>query len=616
MKAGSWTAVLVVATAAAGCNEIWGIREFGPGVQSDAAGSGTSLGEASANDDGPPAEGAPSGQADALQSQAIDAADAGATSDATTPQAPQTDASPEANGAAGDARGDVTSDASEADRAVPQDAAADAIDASVCSSGEHRCSGNAAQTCSGATWNAAVACPSGYCNGAGICGACANGATRCSGSKVQTCTDGQWGAATSCGGAEACSANACGVELTIEAGTVTATQGLLLFGPVAYVVDTSSSAALSATIDWGDGTSPCAAGLSADGSRFRVMSCTSHLYSTTGTPTITVTVNSSTGAMAIVAFKATVRPPPTINLYPAPTGASPNRITGGSDGNLWFTEEEAKIARFNMKQQTIDEFTVPQTPSTWGIVQVPGGDLWFTGQDSSVYRVIMTATAPQIVPYTADNTVCNSGCTFAGIASGSDGNIWFTDIATGNQVGRLTIGGWKFTEYNVPTTSSAPHEIAPGPDGNLWFTEQGRFNIGKIALGPPITISEIGLPTQTVGNVPQGIVAGPDGNVWFTEYANGVGRISPRDGQIIEFAAPAAGNLPRQFEVIALGPDGNLWFTEGSACQIGRITPTGAVTEFAIPPGTPFCELRGITAGPDSQVWFVDLGGRIGSLPP
>ncbi|HEX9235282.1 MAG TPA: hypothetical protein VF972_03260, partial [Actinomycetota bacterium] len=33
---------------------------------------------------------------------------------------------------------------------------------------------------------------------------------------------------------------------------------------------------------------------------------------------------------------------------------------------------------------------------------------------------------------------------------------------------------------------------------------------------------------------------------------------------------------------ITPGPDGNLWFTDTSADAIGRITPTGAVTEFGI----------------------------------
>ena len=34
---------------------------------------------------------------------------------------------------------------------------------------------------------------------------------------------------------------------------------------------------------------------------------------------------------------------------------------------------------------------------------------------------------------------------------------------------------------------------------------------------------------------------------------------------------------------ITTGPDGNLWFTEFGAGKIGRITPSGSITEFPIP---------------------------------
>src|SRR5437899_649550 len=54
-------------------------------------------------------------------------------------------------------------------------------------------------------------------------------------------------------------------------------------------------------------------------------------------------------------------------------------------------------------------------------------------------------------------------------------------------------------------------------------------------------------------------------------------------GLLKQFKSPTANAQPRH---IALGPDGNLWFTEGTdvvPAKIGRITPAGAITEFAIP---------------------------------
>ena len=49
------------------------------------------------------------------------------------------------------------------------------------------------------------------------------------------------------------------------------------------------------------------------------------------------------------------------------------------------------------------------------------------------------------------------------------------------------------------------------------------------------------------------IVPGPDGNMWFNGFGT-IGRITPA-GAITEFAID--GNA----EALAWGPDGNLWFT-------------------------------------------------------
>src|SRR4051794_25274189 len=68
---------------------------------------------------------------------------------------------------------------------------------------------------------------------------------------------------------------------------------------------------------------------------------------------------------------------------------------------------------------------------------------------------------------------------------------------------------------------------------------------------------------------------------------------------ITEFTAgiTATGNF-----LIATGADGNLWFPERDGDAIGRITPSGTVTEFStgITGGAaPF----GVAAGPDGNIW-------------
>jgi streptogramin lyase len=206
------------------------------------------------------------------------------------------------------------------------------------------------------------------------------------------------------------------------------------------------------------------------------------------------------------------------------------------------------------------------------------------------------------------------------ITSGPDGNLWFTqvvsviDTSSSTFVGRITTDG-RVTEFPIPEQGFAfPSQslrITSGPDGNLWFTGN---NIGRIT--PTGVVTQFTLPPQNNGTIeiPFAITAGPDGNIWFTEIPVGftspepagrIGRITPT-GQITEFTLPSAGSEPRG---ITPGPDGNLWFTENGPAggrNIGRITPGGVVTEFALPDqnSTP----EAITHGPDGNLWFTGAG--------
>ena len=78
-------------------------------------------------------------------------------------------------------------------------------------------------------------------------------------------------------------------------------------------------------------------------------------------------------------------------------------------------------------------------------------------------------------------------------------------------------------------------------------------------------------------------------------------------GVFTAFHVPADGSAPL---AITDGPDGALWFTEGDANKIGRITTSGAITEFPAS-GTP----DGIAAGPNDTIWFTQCGSnQIGQI--
>jgi streptogramin lyase len=110
--------------------------------------------------------------------------------------------------------------------------------------------------------------------------------------------------------------------------------------------------------------------------------------------------------------------------------------------------------------------------------------------------------------------------------------------------------------------------------------------------------------------------------LWFTEWsANKIGRITT-SGVITEFDLPPNGGGP--YDIVE-GPDGNLWYTRTDVSEpcgssdsgnaIGRMTPTGSVVEYPLPnaDGRPF----GITVGRDGNLWFAECSGnRIGRVTP
>ena len=167
------------------------------------------------------------------------------------------------------------------------------------------------------------------------------------------------------------------------------------------------------------------------------------------------------------------------------------------------------------------------------------------------------------------------------------------------------------TDSSVPTwtAASVPTQVSAGAAANvaLIMHRNGTLNAcvdfedpSVDAGGPPgttgacATFQEFALDPNAR---PQEITAGPDGNMWFTE-ASAIGRITP-SGVITEFPLPSAGVFPAG---IAAGPDGNVWFAETGTSSIGRITPTGQITEMRIPGAA--CSPMGIAAGPDGNVYF------------
>jgi streptogramin lyase len=269
------------------------------------------------------------------------------------------------------------------------------------------------------------------------------------------------------------------------------------------------------------------------------------------------------------------------------------------DSNLVLKLEENKTTKeklaYWLEDPSVHSKTKFTLPSGGGQLWVPSVQEGTVGADTVGYKY---QTAQQFTEYplgseTSPNT----------IVVGKDGALWFGEggIGTG-KIGRIAPSG-AVTQFSLPTHDK-PDDLTIDTHGNLWWTDY--TTPAKVAkMTPSGTVTAYPLPESNSSNY--GIAADKAGNVWFTESApKRIGKIS-ESGAITEYALPAASS-PRG---ITLGPDGNMWFG-GYQNYIGRITPAGAVTEFPVSKTT---EPVSVASGSDGNVWFTDyVDHKVGKI--
>jgi streptogramin lyase len=311
------------------------------------------------------------------------------------------------------------------------------------------------------------------------------------------------------------------------------------------------------------------------------------------------------------AAPALAAPTGSVTELPLPnTGAEPEGIAPGPDGNMWVAEFKANAIARVTPAGTVTEFFLPAPESgPTAIVMGPDGNMWFTeagsekrrGRGETIGRITTSGTISEFKTLSRESGPED-------ITLGPDGNLWFTE-GSRDRVGRITTAG-VVSEFPTPSERSTGG-ITSGPDGNLWFTEPGANNIGMIT--PTGTVHEYAIPLEKPeiekkeeDTQPEDITAGLDGNVWFTEArVRKIGKITPA-GAISQYTLPAEGGAPNG---IAPGQDGNVWFTQSSAL-VGRITPNGEVTRLLTP--TAESEPFDLAPGVGGDLWVTEQGkGRL-----
>jgi sugar lactone lactonase YvrE len=184
----------------------------------------------------------------------------------------------------------------------------------------------------------------------------------------------------------------------------------------------------------------------------------------------------------------------------------------------------------------------------------------------------------------------------ADLVLGPDGAIW---VAANDVVVRIDAAGHR-RSWRVGRNGFAQAITSAG--GALWFANDGSPGLIE-RLGTDGSIRAFKMTGPRKGALTPGIAGGPDGALWFTQ--TGAGRNTPDGiGRMTSTGHSTSWALPHRLASpmrITAGPDGALWFTERDAHAIGRITTSGAITEFPLSTGLSPYDIK---AGADGALWF------------
>ena len=144
-------------------------------------------------------------------------------------------------------------------------------------------------------------------------------------------------------------------------------------------------------------------------------------------------------------------------FFPPVSGGTGGAITGGPDGNIWFTYVaggRGTVGTMTTAGTFIAGYPIPTPTSSLAITGGPDGNVWFGEWDQA--KIAHITPSGDITEYAV------SGARISGITTGPDGNIWFS--SRDGWVGRIKPA----TRDTTPPVITAPIEVtvdATGPNG-------------------------------------------------------------------------------------------------------------------------------------------------------
>jgi len=279
----------------------------------------------------------------------------------------------------------------------------------------------------------------------------------------------------------------------------------------------------------------------------------------------------------------------------------------GSGQNIWFTDQNDTLWRFNVSTQAFDMFKVPaKYPSTMDFDS--NGNLYFIGINSPALffgniSEMRNGTSEGIreipMPLGGFAGISPDLVTAGGLAIDKERNdVWISLLAFQQKKGQLF-------QYDVetdrvvrivdlPPDVGSPVGMALDKNGNVWVADHGTSKFFK--YDPTIEnitrfVTSIASPKIYGGSTPPNAYTLPywinraqDGSLWFNEHTgNKIARFQPDELALVEYWVPSQNRAwalcPPEAATCgianvlqsATGADDHVWFSEWTENKIAKL---------------------------------------------
>jgi virginiamycin B lyase len=292
----------------------------------------------------------------------------------------------------------------------------------------------------------------------------------------------------------------------------------------------------------------------------------------------------------------------------------------GSGGNIWFTDQNNTIWRFNQSTHDFDMFKVPaKYPSMLDFDS--NGNLYFIGINSqSLFfanvSMIQNATSKGFreipLPLEGFSGISSDLITSGGLVVDKERNdVWVSLLSFQQKKGQLfqydIESGKVLRIVDLPPDLGAPVGMELDDNGNVWVADHGTstfFRYDPSMDNITRFVTSIASPKIYGGSTPPSAYTLPywidkagDGLLWFNEHTgNKIGRFDPKELALVEYWIPSQNRAwslcpPGATECgianalqFAVGPENQLWFTEWTENKIAKLDASKQVPIAVVTP--------------------------------